>query len=156
MRIVGAKILLNNGVNGEINESSMEENFKMVPAFWQAVGQDGRLVKIVSMMDSNSNGVLGVSACMANVENWEYYIAVQTDKEVIEGLEEYIIPANTWAVFKGNGVMPTAIQEVEKRIVTEWLPTSGYEYADGPDMEVYLNADPVNMKYEVWIPVVKK
>ena len=153
MRIVGAKILLNNGVNGEINESSMEENFKMVPAFWQAVGQDGRLAKIVSMMDSNSTGVLGVSACMANVEKWDYYIAVQTDKEVVEGLEEYIIPASTWAVFKGNGVMPTAIQEVEKRIVTEWLPTSGYEYADAPDIEVYLNEDPMNSEFEVWIPV---
>jgi len=45
---------------------------------------------------------------------------------------------------------------LERRIVTDWLPTSGYEYADGPDVEVYLNAEPTNMKYEVWIPVVKK
>ena len=40
--------------------------------------------------------------------------------------------------------------------MTEWLPTSGYEYGDGPDVEVYLNPDPQNAKYEVWIPVVKK
>ncbi len=26
--------------------------------------------------------------------------------------------------------MPHAIQELQKRIVTEWLPTSGYEYAE--------------------------
>ena len=25
-----------------------------------------------------------------------------------------------------------------------------------PDVEVYLNDDPVNMKYEVWMPVVRK
>lgn len=40
-------------------------------------------------------------------------------------------------------------------IVTEWLPTSGYEYADKPDIEVYLNPDPQNAQYEVWIPIVK-
>jgi AraC family transcriptional regulator len=40
--------------------------------------------------------------------------------------------------------------------VTEWLPTSGYEYGNAPDIEVYLNADPEHAKYEVWIPVLKK
>ena len=49
--------------------------------------------------------------------------------------------------------MPIAIQDVEKRIVTEWLPTSGYEYADAPDIEVYLNQDFTNSQFEVWIPV---
>lgn len=48
------------------------------------------------------------------------------------------------------------MQELENQIVTEWLPTSGYEYADAPDVEVYYNPDPVNAKYEVWIPVVRK
>ena len=33
---------------------------------------------------------------------------------------------------------------------------SGYEYGSAPDVEVYLNADPNNARYEVWIPVVKK
>lgn len=40
--------------------------------------------------------------------------------------------------------------------MTEWLPTSGYEYGSAPDIEVYLNPDPENAEYEVWIPVVKK
>ena len=61
----------------------------------------------------------------------------------------------TWAVFSSEGE-GTSIQDLERRIVTDWLPTSGYEYADGLDVEVYLNADPMNMKYEVWIPIVKK
>ena len=33
---------------------------------------------------------------------------------------------------------------------------SGYEYGNAPDVEVYLNPDPQNAQYEVWIPVVKK
>ena len=38
----------------------------------------------------------------------------------------------------------------------EWLPASGYEYGSAPDIEVHLNPDPQNVKYEVWIPVVRK
>lgn len=49
-----------------------------------------------------------------------------------------------------------AIQELEQRIIAEWLPTSGYEYDNGPDIEVYFCSDPQNAQYEVWIPVVKK
>ena len=52
--------------------------------------------------------------------------------------------------------MPLAIQELEKRIVTEWLPASGYEYGNAPDIELYLNADPLNSIFEVWIPVTEK
>lgn len=61
----------------------------------------------------------------------------------------------TWAIFSGEGT-GQSIQQLEQRIVTEWLPTSGYEYGNAADIEVYLNDDLVNMKYEVWIPVVKK
>lgn len=43
--------------------------------------------------------------------------------------------------FHREGECPVAIQELERRVVTEWLPTSGYEYADGPDIEVYLSPD---------------
>ena len=61
--------------------------------------------------------------------------------------------AFTWAVFPGKGDTAAAIQELERRVVTEWLPTSGYEYAEGPDVEVYL--DPECTRFEVWIPVAK-
>lgn len=59
------------------------------------------------------------------------------------------------AIFSGSGTNQS-IQELEQRIITEWLPTSGYEYANAPDIEVYLNPDPQNAQYEVWIPVTKK
>lgn len=146
MRIVGAKLDLSKNV---------EACFGKVPMFWQEVGQSGQIGQIVSLMDENSKGVLGVSACMEHLEQWSYYIGVETNKEVTEGLEEYIIPACTWAVFPGTGQMPSAIQEIEKRAVTEWLPTSGYQYADAPDIEVYLNQDPMNAQFEVWIPIRK-
>ena len=40
--------------------------------------------------------------------------------------------------------------------MTEWLPGSGYEYADGPDIEVYLEPAPVHTRYEVWVPVTRR
>ncbi len=49
------------------------------------------------------------------------------------------------------------IKEIfETRIVTEWLPTSGYEYANAPEIELYLNPDPEQAKYEIWLPIVRK
>lgn len=133
-------------------EKEIEKNFAVIPSKWQEVSVNGTLQRLIQMMDSEPMGVLGVSTCNGE-EAWRYYIAVSSSKEG-EGLEEYIVPAATWAIFPGEGTNES-IQELERRIVTEWLPTSGYEYADAPDIEVYISPDPQNAKYEVWIPVVK-
>ena len=133
-------------------EKEIEKNFAVIPSKWQEISVNGTLQRLIGMMDREPMGVLGVSTCNGE-EAWRYYIAVSSSKEG-EGLEEYIVPAATWAIFPGEGTNES-IQELERRIVTEWLPTSGYEYADAPDIEVYISPDPQNAKYEVWIPVVK-
>ena len=66
-----------------------------------------------------------------------------------------IVPKSTWAVFYDEGPV-IKMQELETRIVTEWLPTSGYEYANAPEIELYLNPDPEQAKYEIWLPIVRK
>ncbi|WP_026895238.1 AraC family transcriptional regulator [Clostridiisalibacter paucivorans] len=133
----------------------IEKNFETVPKMWQKAAESGTVEKLVSMMNLEPMGVLGVSACNEE-EEWKYYIAVASDKPMDKEFEEYIVPKSTWAIFYGEGAMPHSIQELEKRIITEWLPTSGYEYANAPDIEVYLSADSQNAKFEVWIPIVKK
>lgn len=135
-------------------EKEIEKNFVNVPKMWGNAAADGTIPKLASLMEGEPMGVLGVSACN-EAENWRYYIAVASQKEIDDSLEEYIIPASTWAIFIGEGT-GKSIQELEKQIVTDWLPTSGYEYGNAPDIEVYLNPDPLNTKYEVWIPVIKK
>ena len=135
-------------------EKELEKNLEKVPQMWSRAHMDGTIPKLLGMMEQKMPGIMGVSTCN-NQEDWKYYIAVASLADTPVGMEDCIIPAFTWAVFSGEGV-GTSIQDLERRIVMDWLPTSGYEYADGPDMEVYLNADPVNMKYEVWIPVVRK
>ncbi len=133
----------------------MEKNFEVVPQMWQKVSSDSTIPKLVSMMNIPPTGVLGVSLCNDD-EEWKYFIAVASTAPADDGMEEYMVPEFTWAVFPGEGSMPHSIQELEQRIITEWLPTSGYEYTNGPDLELYLNADPQNAKFEVWIPVTKK
>ncbi len=131
----------------------IEDNFKTVPEMWMKAAGDGTIQKLASIMDSEPAGLLGVSVC-SDREQWKYFIAVSTSKED-SGFETYTVPAAAWAVFPGEGTN-LSMQDLERRIVTEWLPASGYEYGNAPDIEVYLNADPQNAKYEVWIPVVKK
>jgi len=113
---------------------------------------DGAVQKQVRVADAAPVGLLGVSAC-GDEEQWRYFIAVASSAEC-GAFEEYTVPAATWAIFPGTGVSQS-IQELEQRIVTEWLPNSGYEYGNAPDIEVYLNPDPSNAQYEVWIPVRK-
>ena len=50
-----------------------------------------------------------------------------------------------------------AMQELQKRVVSEWLPGSGYEWGQAPDLEVYLD-DGLSgeSSFEVWLPVAKR
>lgn len=143
-RIVGVSVPLHKDI---------EQNFAVIPQKWQQIAEDGTLQRLAGMMDTPPMGVLGVSTCN-DAEPWRYYIAVSS-RQPTGDLEEYTVPAATWAVFAGEGTN-ASIQELERRIVTEWLPTSGYEYGSAPDVEVYLTPDPEHAKYEVWIPVVKR
>lgn len=109
-------------------------------------------------MDTEIKGILGVTTGFAtdSRDDMEYYVAVASSQKTPPEFSDYQIAAFKWAIFSGSGAMPNAIQELEQRIITEWLPSSGYEYADGPDIEVYLKPDPKDALFEVWIPVVKK
>ena len=132
-------------------DQEIEKNFMAVPQMWQKVAMDGTLEKIAPLMNHEPMGVLGVSACN-DKEEWRYFIAVSSSAEIDASLEEYVVPACTWAIFSGIGT-GISIQELEQRVVTEWLPTSGFEFDHAPDIEVYLNPDPSNTQYEVWLPV---
>jgi AraC family transcriptional regulator len=138
-------------------DMSIEECFAKVPLFWKKTIESGIVPTILPLMDKEPYGLLGVSTCM-NGQDIDYYIAVATDREKPNGMVEYTVPECTWAVFECVGAMPTAIQELQKRIITEWLPTSGYEYANAPDIEVYFDGDQQadNYRSQVWLPIIKK
>lgn len=151
-RIVGPKL-----------STSMEDNlcYKEIPEFWNKVAMSGKISQLGPMINQKPFGMLGISVCTGlptDSSQFDYYIAAPTDQAVPEGMEELSVPAATWAVFECVGPMPGAIQEMQKRIVSEWLPSSGYEYGNAPDIEVYYDEDGTkpDARSEVWIPVVKK
>lgn len=64
----------------------------------------------------------------------------------------------TWVIFENDGRFKEDVQSVFKRFYMEWLPFSGYKYAELPDIEVYpiCSGQPVNGHSEVWIAVSKE
>lgn len=133
----------------------IEKNMSFIPGFWDKSVSDGTIEKLCTMMNGKINGMLGISDC-ASSDSMKYFIAVNSSSDVPAGMEEYTVAERTWAVFSGEGECPQAIQNLEKRIITDWLPSSGYEYDNGPDIELYFGPDPKKARFEVWIPVVKK
>ena len=55
----------------------IEQNFLEVPQMWDGAVEDGTIKKIISLMDAQPQGVLGVSACSDDAQ-WRYYIAVSS------------------------------------------------------------------------------
>lgn len=144
---------------GRVVGASMEDNAEIIPQMWSeavTTGVVARLSEIITRSDQYPNGILGVCGMMNN--EWKYYIAVasQPSQDVPKEMEKYDVPESDWAVFSGTGKMPEAIRELEQRIFAEWLPSSGYEYADAPDIEAYLTPNPENAAFEVWLPIRKR
>lgn len=130
----------------------LAENFMKIPHEWDMALEKGTLAQLYSLMNGEPNGLLGVS--VHNAQEWKYFISVSSTRKET-AFESYEIPSAAWAIFSGQGTN-ISLQELEKRVITEWLPTSGYEYAEIPDIEVYIKADPNDAIYEYWLPVIKK
>ena len=130
-----------------------------IPQFWQEHFKSGKGAVVCGWYGINIDLEMGQ-------ENFEYLIAdpYNPQKEVPEGYEIRTIPAFEWAVFPCRGAMPTALQDVNTKIYTEWLPAlKEYEFAAGYCVEYY--DDPTkyekgtldeNYYCEIWIPIKKK
>jgi AraC family transcriptional regulator len=135
-----------------------EEHMRQIPRFWEECLQNGTTDKLVSI--STDGNLLGICMDMQpNQEEFTYMIATRTDQTTTsEGFSLRTIPVSTWAIFTSVGPIPRAIQNVFGRIFQEWFPSTGYEHAEAPELEVYPPGDTTADDYrcEVWIPIVKK
>jgi len=130
-------------------------NYELVSGMWQLAETNGTVSKLSALMDGQPTGLLGVMVCDDSLEEWRYFAAVSSTKEIDNTLEEYIVQPYTWAIFSGEGKHTDEVKDLGRRVIAEWLPTSGYEYDNGPDIEVYLSEEPGNAKFEFWMPVKK-
>jgi len=142
-RILGQKTHFTNGI---------EESFQKVPSIWKEEKEKGIIPRLCELMDGVPDGILGVCTSAPEKE-FDYYIAVASTKPRPHGLSDLLVPESDWALFECTGPIPQAIQNMQKRIVSEWLPTSGYQYAECPDLERYFAEED---HAEIWIPVVRK
>ena len=86
---------------------------------------------------------------------WDYN--PQTRRREKIGMEERTVEAATYAVFECVGPMPEAMTNLWHRILTEWLPSSGYRWESKTDVERYFTPRMTapDSRSEVWLPVVK-
>lgn len=148
IRIVGIRTAL---------AEDIEENQKIVPMFWNKTLGSKLFSEICGLSDKEPSGIFGVTA-YTDPQNIYYYIAVPTDKPVPDGMFEFQIPAATWVIFESDGRFKESVQTIFRRFLTEWLPFSGYKYAEQPDIEVYpLNSGGSGSGHaEVWISIKKE
>lgn len=104
-------------------------------------------------------------------EGYDFYIAAKLREWEREHLEQELgnaedaarfeniaIPAHTYVVCETERCKyPTRIfPQLRKRIVEEWLPSSGYVLAEAPEVSVthwFRNPDSEKRYMELWLPV---
>ena len=109
-------------------------------------------------------------------EGYDFYIASilnewctnNLDKELgaeeAKRFEKIVVPEGMYLICESERTKypTTLLEELRRKIVSEWLPSSGYELADAPEISVYHwfyehgNAQVNNSRYiELWIPITK-
>lgn len=145
-------------VMGVAKNFSYENANVEVPQFWNE-----------AFLQSVERPVMGMYGVCFDEEmagnEFRYMIADDYDAGLAEAkkLDVQEIREHTWAVFPCRGPMPLPLQEVNRRIFSEWLPAASYEIAEGYNIEYYSNPKDFKMgmqdyEYyaEVWIPVKEK
>ncbi|MBT2654950.1 AraC family transcriptional regulator [Bacillus sp. ISL-18] len=133
------------------------ENFREIPKMWDDVHADGTNDLLVELNNGEIKGVVGVCVDKRSQQPglMDYWIAAEYEGPQPEGLEILDIPAAKWGVFEVHGAMPNSMQNAWKQISSEWFPSSHFEHAAGPELEVYSPGDPWSPDYysEIWIPL---
>ena len=108
-------------------------------------------------------------------EGYDFYIASMLDEwstnnldkelgEEAKRFERIVVPAGRYLICETERTKyPTMLfEDLRKRAVSEWLPSSGYELADAPEISVYHwyfdreNPQLSDSRYiELWLPMLK-
>ena len=131
-----------------------------ISKFWDKCKKEGYTEKICRHIpkDPVLKGLLGISfsAEGKDSDSFPYAIASEYRGEPVEdGLEVIDLPAAKYAVFTAKGKMPEAFVNTYSKIIKEFFVQSGYEYANGAEIEVYPSDDAQNPDYtcEIWVAV---
>ena len=155
------------------NTNDYDEAFDAGAELWTAVLMGPALEELNAICNAEPGGIFGIEIAYGEpkggvYEDLEFMIAVPSTNPKDKFLE-YVIPAQTWAVFPGSSYFSETgeMEALNKRIYTEWLPTSGYELTEAPEVHfihstdnlLKIKSDPnniLNSKFEIWLPVKKR
>ncbi len=140
------------------------ENIVKIPEFWDEFNKTQDFAALLKLNNGKLGPVTGgetLGVCLPEDKNKEFSYAIGVEKParaVKSGFEIIHIPASTWAVFDGVGAISRAMNDIYKRILQEWFPSTGYEHANTPELEVYFpgDVDSSDYRFQVWIPITKK
>lgn len=145
-------------VIGNAKTFAYENAKEVIPQFWQEHYASGKVQTVCGEFGINIDEKMGM-------DTFEYLIAdTYKGQKIPDGFVLRTIPSFDWAVFPCRGAMPTALQDVNTKIFTEWLPAiNEYEFAAGYCVEMYDDPQKYtkgtmdeNYYSEVWIPVKRK
>jgi len=155
IRVLGVSTQLDNDITKAYEEGE---------ALWLKIftKNNGELCnELNEACDAGFDGFFGIETEHNN--GGEYTIAVASTKPATGNLKEHIIPAHTWAVFKGKNFFADEYSDaesaikVEECIYTNWLPTSGYELADNLNVHfLFATNNLEKAPFEMWLPVKKR
>jgi len=158
-------------VIGFARKFSFESSYSEIPSYWNEIFEkyEKPLFKgkkpeseIEKAMCDNMVGEYGV--CIDDIGEdgfFNYMVAGEyRGGPVPEGMTVYEFPELEWAKFRCVGPLPGALQAVNTKIFSEWLPENGeYEIAIGANIEWYSpegSTSDTDYVSEVWIPVKRK
>ena len=147
------------GVKTHINTEDGAQ-ITAVPAFWKQCREDGSMEHIRQAAGIPADTPLHASTFHCTDSGYDYLIGYHCpDAGISESFTILEIPSATWAVFSTAQLsLEDAAQEIQllwSRIFTEWFPTSGYELADAPELEMHYGTGSELYSNEIWIPVAK-
>ena len=147
-----------------------ETSYAEIPKFWDEIcGKYANNVwagnapanAFEKAVADNNIGEYGICIDDIGGSKFRYLIAGKYEGgDVPEGMEVFEFPVGDWAVFDIFGPCPGALQSVNTKIFTEWLPGNPeYEISGNANVEWYdCMSKPNDKNYHsaIWIPVKKK
>ncbi len=151
------------GIPGERLEQEKEMYVKTRPLQYILKGLSGDVVNNFDIITNIDD------------EGYDFYIASQLNEycrnnlnkdgilgeEFAKYYENVTIPKCTYAIFETDRcAYPTmTFLDLRRKIASEWLPTSGYQLKNAPELVVthWFEGEKRNQRYrELWIPIEKK
>ncbi|OPA73760.1 AraC family transcriptional regulator [Paenibacillus selenitireducens] len=141
--------------------------FQEIPAFVERIWKDGTHDRINEATGRPAGTLLYGYYFDFSEDGTKRYLmgtAVSEEGNIPTEFTVLHVPTQTYAVFESKEKMTEdieiglEIQNVWKRIYSEWFPSSNFEQVEGPCIEKYYWVDEhqVDSICEVWVPVKRK